>query len=121
MKISSLIAGTVLVVVPLAVGYQFFHWKAERRETRAMAYICAGNSDYLIDPLDMNLSEAHVEPARLPATGEPLLYKGQPVETLLIPSLTTQASRYKCAMYKSADTGRWTVLPRRKLRGLTPE
>lgn len=117
-KPSSVIAGLVLVLSPLLVGYDIYHWKVTMREVRAMAYVCAGNSDYLIDPLDMNLKDARTETARDATTGKPLLYKGAKVVKIMIPSLTTQESRYKCALYKDAGTDSWAVIPRRDLRAL---
>lgn len=120
-KPSSVIAGLVLLLSPLVVGYDIYNWKVTMRETRAMAYVCAGNSDYLIDPLDMNLREARTETARDPATGKPLFYKGAKVIKIMIPSLTTQASRYKCALYKNEASGSWAVIPRRDLRAMPLE
>ncbi|MGV8997117.1 MAG: hypothetical protein ACOH12_09255 [Parvibaculaceae bacterium] len=118
MKKSSVIAGIVLVVAPLIIAYQFFHWKAEQRLARDMAYVCAGNSDYLVDPLDLDINAARIEPELDPATGKDLMYKGQTVKMLRVPSLYTQDNRYGCAMYKDAGTGHWTVIPRRILRDI---
>ena len=118
MKRSTSIAALVICVSALIVAYQFYQWRADRRLARDMAYACADNSDYLIDPLDMSLSDAQITPVLVSATGKPLLYKGQPVKNLAVPSLTTQASRYKCTMYKDAENGRWTVIPRRIIRDM---